>query len=171
MGVFYAREDHLGLLRRCGIQLLDLAPVSAFWGLSSGMVSALGGPPAVARGLFAVLAWGYLAVLKVSPLRTLGYRVCDAKLVDLHGQRASLWRATLRFLLLAINPATFIIDVLWLTGEPNRQTLRDKLAGTYVVRSRAVPIGASRIRYPTYFVSGLSVVLPEVPREAEGEPP
>jgi hypothetical protein len=82
-------------------------------------------------------------------------------LVDLQGNRVSLWRSTCRFLFLFFHLGN-CIDLVLLSHDRNRQTLRDKLTGTYVVRRGARPLGYGPIGYPTYFVAGFSFVFSEV---------
>ena len=59
--------------------------------------------------------------------------------MNLQGKPVALWRSSLRFLLLTLTPATFLFDLMWLADDPNRQTLRDRIAETYVVRSLLLP--------------------------------
>ena len=59
------------------------------------------------------------------------------KIISIVGKRLSIWQMTLRFLILFFGPLNFFVDILWLTGEQNKQTLRDKMFGTYVVKRRA----------------------------------
>jgi uncharacterized RDD family membrane protein YckC len=164
LGVYYHSEDHASLLRRLAIELVDLAVV----GLGFFVIQAFSGwlepLSALSRALMLGFAWAYLAVLKVTSVSTLGYRLLDAKLVNLQGNPVALWRSSLRFFLLALTPATILFDLLWLADDPNRQTLRDKIAETYVVRSRALPAGSAPLRFSMYFIGGLSLLLPYVPR-------
>lgn len=162
-GVYYATEDMAGLGRRVFVLAVDVGlvflvsvPVVGI-GLEAGLT-----PLAVNAAVF-LLAWSYLAGLKVTKLPTLGYRLARVQLVDLQGNRVSLWRSTCRFLFLFLTLGN-CVDLLLLSHDRNRQTLRDKLLGTYVVRRGAVPIGSGPISYPTYFVGGLSFVFSEVAR-------
>jgi len=54
-------------------------------------------------------------------------------------------KMTFRFALLAIGPFELLTDLLWLTGEETKQTLRDKFVGTYVVKKTAIPIGEAKL--------------------------
>jgi hypothetical protein len=53
----------------------------------------------------------------------------------------------LRFFLLFLGPLILFVDILWLTGEENRQTLRDKMFATYVIKRQAQPEGTGKILY------------------------
>ena len=95
---------------------------------------------------------------------TLGYRLAGVKLVNLQGEPAGLFRSTCRFLFLFVGPINFLFDLLWLTSDANKQTLRDKFSRTYVVDRNAVPTGHGPIVYTQYFIATLSFVFPEVKR-------
>ncbi len=96
--------------------------------------------------LFFFITYLYLSILKPSKYRTIGYMATDVKIVDLHGNKPS-WNTMLtRFFLLGFSPFAFIIDILWLTGDHTKQTLRDKYVGTYVVNNMSVPQGSAPLK-------------------------
>jgi len=51
-----------------------------------------------------------------------------------------------------------------IVDEPQRQTLRDKWAGTFVVRRKAKPVGTAPIQYERIGFGGLFLIFPEVDR-------
>jgi hypothetical protein len=55
-----------------------------------------------------------------------------------------------------------LVDFYWLTGDDHQQTLRDKFAGTLVVRKDAVPAGEGPIRLNRNHFLGQSFVFYEV---------
>jgi hypothetical protein len=57
-----------------------------------------------------------------------------------------------------------LIDFFWITGDDDRQTLRDKLAQTYVIRAGAQPAGRGPIVYEVYHMLAWTLYLPEVRR-------
>jgi uncharacterized RDD family membrane protein YckC len=162
--VYYSAQDLAGFARRSAALTVDLLIVFFACGGVVALGPDVGLPQSAANAIAFGLAWIYLAGLKSRPARTIGYRVTGLELVDLYGKRASLWLSTCRFLFLFGGPLNFAFDLIWLTNDPNRQTMRDKLCGTYVVRRGAQPTGTGVIRYPTYFVATMSLVLPEVVR-------
>lgn len=165
-GVYYDLSDLAGFARRMLIAAVDLGLVLVTCAPIVALGPEIGIPQRLANLLAFCLAWAYLAGLKAIPLGTLGYRWAGVQLVTLQGKPSGLGRATSRFLFLFLGPVTVLIDLLWLTNDANRQALRDKLAGTYVVRRGATPAGRGLITYPTYFVAYLSFIFPEVSREA-----
>ena len=104
-----------------------------------------------------------------SSIGTLGFILTGVKVVNLKGERPSFVRMSFRLFLWVLGPFHPVIDLLWLTGDPDRQTLRDKLAGTYVVRKDAVPCGQGTVRLAHYFLFGLSILFPEVQKRRSAE--
>lgn len=163
-GVFYSLSDLAGFWRRSVVLAVDLGIVFVVCGLVMRLVPQAGVPQRFANfGAFGI-AWAYLAGLKAGPAGTLGYRLARVRLVTLQGKPAGLGRSTCRFLFLFGGPLNFVFDLLWLTTDANRQTLRDKLSGTYVVRRGASPAGSGVITYSTYFIATMSFLLAEVTR-------
>jgi len=169
-GVFYSLSDLAGLGRRSLVLVIDLGIVFAVCGVVVTLVPDVGIPQRLANVVAFAIAWAYLAGLKAGPAGTLGYRLARVQLVTIEGKPAGLGRSTCRFLFLFGGPLNFVFDLLWLTTDANRQTLRDKLSGTYVVRRGAVPAGNGVIRYSTYFIATMSFLLAEVSRKNEGHP-
>lgn len=95
-----------------------------------------------------------------------GYRLGRVKIVGLDGQAPSskslIWRALfgligllyflhlfelfnyMRALFGVLAPLSYL-DLIWLLNDTHRQALRDKFAGTYVVKKDAQPAGKGRI--------------------------
>ena len=167
-GVFYESRDCAGIVRRLFILAVDFTVVVALvWLLFVAAVFS----ETLARFFVPVcggVCYGYLAGLKATRLGTLGYRLAGVRLVDLQGRQAALWRSTFRLGFLVFGPLNLLFDILWLGGDPNRQSVRDKFAGTYVVRRRATPAGRGRIDYKTYYMMSYNLVFPEVVRECDG---
>jgi hypothetical protein len=55
-----------------------------------------------------------------------------------------------------------LVDLLWLTGDANRQAVRDQFAGTYVIRLDAAPAGTGSIRIRPYMFWGMTFFFREV---------
>ena len=117
--------------------------------------------------LSCALVWfGYFVLLKGSRFRTLGYVIAAAQIVSLKGERPSILSLTGRLLFALAGPLNFFLDILWLTGDGDRQALRDKFAGTYVVRRHSRPAGVGTIVLRTYMFSGMTFLFKEVRRAA-----
>jgi uncharacterized RDD family membrane protein YckC len=167
-GVYYAFTDYAGLIRRLLIDLVDflvaVAVIAALLTSTSFLAPQLLDVPGFALGIIAAVWLGYFVFLKASPYRTLGYVMAGARIVNYRGERPGIPRLFGRLLFVVAGPMNFLFDALWLTGDQNRQALRDKFACTYVVRQRAVPAGLGRVRYRTYTFWGMTFMFREVER-------
>ncbi len=169
-GVYYAAADYIGLATRFTIIFIDLtilAAITIFVFILCMVISPeLDVNTLIIKGripLFLML-YSYLALIKRTQYGTVGYRVFRAKVVDLRGRQPSIWQMTLRFLLAALGPLDFILDTFWLGGDENKQTFRDKLAATYVVKRVATPKGEGRIELTPYDILGWGLLFREVKR-------
>ncbi|HXX35771.1 MAG TPA: RDD family protein [Thermodesulfobacteriota bacterium] len=180
-GVYYGTNDYGSLPRRCAAIAIDLIVLVMLWFLIAWIWSFFADLPGLDRMakytwlsiafvspsyfwccLFA--SYIYMTVVKASRLRSVGYRVTDLKVVNLKGVRPSVFQMTWRFILLVFGPIDLIADLIWLGGDDNRQTIRDKIAATYVIRSHAAPMGAGVIVRRKYFLLGWSFIFQEVSR-------
>lgn len=167
-GVYYNTCDYAGILRRLFSEVVDLvaliilAILLFILGLCSDWIAEAFIP------LFLLLCYAYLAILKATRWGTLGYILAGVRLVNLQGQQASIWRSSFRLGLLLLGPIYFLFDFLWVGNDPNRQSIRDKFAGTCVVRRKATPAGRGPIHYMTYYVMAYTLVFPEVIRKDAG---
>jgi len=172
--VRFAERDYAGLFRRIIIAGVDLAAVLVIWGAALGAVWYVWflarpqseHPPASTLWLLPLTAYLYLTVVKRSRLGSLGLLVTGTRIVDVEGQRPSLLRMTARLFWLLPLPLGLLLDLGWLLEEPAKQTLRDKWAGTFVVRRRAKPIGRARVTYHRICLVGIQLIVPELDRTA-----
>jgi uncharacterized RDD family membrane protein YckC len=176
-GVYYARRDYAGFWRRLLVDAVDgsvvLVLVTLITVVSSLMIP--NGFAAMPHVLFwsgLAVVFSYLVVLKRSPWRTLGYRLGGVRIVNLQGEQPSLAAMTLRAMFMFFGPLNVLIDALWLTGDKDRQSLRDKYARTYVIRKRAEAAGHGAIGFATYTLLGNGFLFAEVgePRAAGDSP-
>jgi uncharacterized RDD family membrane protein YckC len=163
-GVYYARHDYAGLARRMVIIVIDFGVIvlAGITILVSWAVFLPHGPDVVPALLWVVYGYLYLTLLRGSQLRTLGYVLTGAKLVNLKGATPSFFWMNMRLFSWFMGPYTPLVDLLLCWGDEHRQMLRDKLAGTYVVRKAAVPVGTGPIGATTLFLCGSAFVYPEV---------
>jgi len=167
-GVYYAPDDYVGIMRRMlvyvvdGFVLLCLLIVFVF-------VSADRLGDWVLLGCL-LITWGYVVVLKPSKLRTVGYRVADCRIVNLQGERPSVLRMTFRSLLWIIGPFNLLLDLFWCATDDDRQTLRDRFAGTCVIRNGAQPVGTGEVHLTRFNALGYALAYPAVIHRREGQP-
>jgi uncharacterized RDD family membrane protein YckC len=171
LGVYFFAEDYANLPRRMAILAIDfciLLVIFVFLVMFSVLANAfaeesgirLSGWPFVI--MFVATCWSYLAVLEGTSVGTLGFLVTGVKIVDLHGRRPSVLRMTFRLLLWALGPFNFVYDLVWLAGDAHKQSLRDKIAGTFVVRYEAIPAGQAPIKLARLMFMGWTFTFYEV---------
>ena len=142
-GVYYSFESYASFGERVGAWIVDLlfllgltgGYLLIFWFSSDRSAWGL----AIVFWLFIITCFMVLAVLKRTDISTPGFWIFGIKIVDLQGRKPSLLKMIFRCLLLA--PFNLFTDLMWLTSEKSRQTLRDKVAGTYVIKRSATPLG------------------------------
>lgn len=164
LGVFYAVHDYAGILRRLAIVVVDFVILVLAYFLMAVVAAFSDFVNQHMLVLYLALCYLYLVVLKTTRWGTVGYLVTGVRLVDLRGNQLRLWRATFRFLFFVFGPLNVLFDIIWLGGDPHRQSIRDKFAGTYVIRKRAAPAGQGAIRHMIYFMFGSTFMFQEVER-------
>jgi uncharacterized RDD family membrane protein YckC len=168
LGVYFSQNDYASLLLRfliIGIDAAVLLAISIIIGLilypiNRGFDTLIGHTITV----MIPISYLYLAIYKRTDQSTLGYRFLGVKIINLEGKRPSIWQMTLRFLILFFGPFNFFVDILWLTGEENKQTLRDKMFGTYVIKRQAQVKGTGKIIYYQQMFLGWNWMFREVER-------
>ncbi len=166
-GVYFKKEDYIGLWKRLLILTVDSCVIMVVMWATDTLWDLLPYDPVV----FMVLEWGfpifvllYLTAIKASKIRTLGYRLVGAKVLNFKGERPSFFRMTLRLFLWVLGPINVVIDFIWVGIDQDRQSLRDRFAGTCLVKANAIPIGEAPIHLSYYQAFGLSLMLPTVCR-------
>ncbi len=169
----FDRRDYAGPLTRVAILCIDLIALvllgflvicatAAYWVIRSDESDV---PPQLAwRAMWIILtvAYLYLTVLQRSRIRTLGYILTGVRIVGIRGGKPSLLQMTVRLIPLLPVPWSLLFDLGWIVDEPHKQTLRDKWAGTFVVRHKAVPIGTAPVRYKRIGFCGIFLIFPEI---------
>jgi len=161
-GVYYRREDYAGVWRRLLIEGIDFSVAFLVsFGLTIPLLVILAPAndpeQAIADNLqwAVVIVWppvwfAYLVILKRTRFRTLGYLIGRARIVNLQGKMPGIGPLIIRLAFATIGPINVIIDLFWITGDDDRQALRDKFAGTYVIKKDAQPAGRGTIAYRSY---------------------
>lgn len=163
-GLYFSVGDYAGLLRRLVIVVLDCATLlGSYFAFGTLLLAFSLVNPAQLLALFWISVWLYLAVLKPS-IGTVGYWVTGCRILTLRGTRPSVPRMTFRLLLCLLSPFTPILDLLWASIDDQRQTLRDRFAGTCVVRRRAAPQGWGEVHLSHYHALGYNLMYATVRR-------
>lgn len=170
-GIYFSQESYPGFIRRLIAMVTDGA-ILMFVGIAIWIFLALlfyvlesdRSPEALHFAIWLTIAWVYMTVIKRSRLRTIGYRLSGLRIIDIRGSRPSLTRMTLRLLMWTYGPFNFMLDLIWLGADSERQTLRDCYCGTYVVRATAQPEGSAPMHLTRYFAGGIAPSYPRVVR-------
>ncbi len=165
-GVYYANKDYASLTKRLIIAAIDIPILGICWVVMVVIWAMLTGEmedlPLYFVYIWFGVAYFYLALLRVINLPTLGNLITRTKVVDLKGNTPSFFQMTLRFLMLTLGPLNFLLDLFWLGGDAYKQALRDKFAGTYVIKKDAQPLGRGVQQVVPYQFFGFSFLFREV---------
>ena len=174
----YRREDYVGAVRHLVIFAVDLLVILlVIFPLSlvpAVLVHTLSAEFDSYAGLITLfLAWLYLAVLKPSRMRSVGYWMTGTRIVTINGGKPSPGLMTLRLFATVLwfigwPVGFFFFDLLWATVDEERQTLRDLFSGTRLIRHNAKPIGRGQIVYSFYTACGLTLRYPSIRKIASG---
>jgi len=140
-GVYFRRDDYAGFWRRVLIDSVDLVVIGIVC-ITSSVVGWMVFPSAaLILAIWGTEMFSYFVLLKRSTIRTVGYRLGGVRIVGQDGERPGISSLTLRLSFGVLSPFNWLMDLIWLSADPHRQALRDKLAGTYVVKTDALPCG------------------------------
>lgn len=167
-GVYFRREDYAGFWLRLLIDVIDVVvagalcsalviPPIAIWAISPSKIGI-----DLILATCTVVAFCYFVVLKRSKAGTVGYRIGGVRIVGLDGHTAGWLALTYRLLFAALGPLNWLLDLIWLSGEPHRQTLRDKFAQTYIIKKTAEPVGTGKVVYRYYEIFGYNFIFREI---------
>src|SRR5215471_3024981 len=148
-GVYFRREDYAQFWVRVLVDVIDLVAFGSICAALTIPVVMIFPPTKSTVNLIlltcVVVAFSYFVVLKRSRFRTLGYRLGRVKIVGLDGRAPSYPALILRLMFGVLGPLNWLLDLAWLSGDSNRQALRDKFANTYVVKRNAQAAGEGRV--------------------------
>jgi hypothetical protein len=65
-------------------------------------------------------------------------------------------------LFMVLGPINYLLDLVWMSNEAQRQALRDKFADTYVVKKRATPVGSGELIHGYYEILCYNFLFREV---------
>jgi uncharacterized RDD family membrane protein YckC len=169
-GVYFDREDYAGFWLRVLIDIIDVTVMMVVSvGCSLLIVTVVSTSQQEATALciiWAGLWFLYFVLLKRSDFGTLGYKLCKVRIVNMRGKCPSIPALTLRLMFAVFGPLNILIDLIWLSGDDNRQALRDKFAQTYVIKRGASPVGVGKVMYGVFDVWGWHLVFREVKRDS-----
>jgi len=165
---YYSAEDCAGLMLRITAVTVDLVVLLfllipfAFALEVLGVIPPEGPLPRWFIGANFSIAYLYLTALKRSRIRTPGYWVTGLRIVNLKGRPPSMFVMTLRMLWWILGPINPLMDMFFISNNDQRQTIRDKMMGTYVVRRNAKPAGYGHRTMGSFSFMGFMFLFPTV---------
>ncbi len=167
--VYYRRADYAGFWRRLASEAIDLTLILALFG-GVFALSYAGLPlPSWWPLICLALVYLYLTVAKRSRFRTVGYIATGIRIVNLKGTPPSLFMISLRLFWWVLGPLNSLIDLIYMTGDLDRQAIRDKMMQTYVIKRGAEPLGRGHRRSIYMDFMGLNLIVWEVVRPGESD--
>jgi uncharacterized RDD family membrane protein YckC len=165
-GIYFRREDYASFPIRVFVDVVDLIVFAVFC-VAVAAVLAVGLPGGKSTFNLMFLTWlaaalFYFVVLKRSAFGTLGYRWGKVRVVGLDGRVPGYWSLILRLLFGMLGPLNWVLDLIWLTSDANRQSLRDKFANTYVIKANAQFAGEGPLVFRYYSICGCTWLFREV---------
>lgn len=168
-GVFYAASDYIGFWPRLLILIVDsivlLIGIAILGTVIASLIPAL--PPPILSIVLVLFIWWYEVPLKRSNYRTVAYRLMGCKIVNLRGERSSLFLLTLRTMMWGMGPFNLLFDLLWCGLDDDRQTLRDRFSSCCLVKVNAEPIGSGHVQLTRFFAGGFALMYPRVVHRKE----
>lgn len=164
--MYFRREDYAPFWLRVLVDVIDVLTFGAL--CSALMIPVLVIAPFsritvnLILLMLVVIAFFYFVIVKRSRFRTLGYRVGRVRIVALDGQTPGYAALTLRMMFGMLGPLNWLLDLIWLSNDTNRQALRDKFANTYVVKVNAQAAGIGRIVFRHYDILSYNCLFREV---------
>jgi uncharacterized RDD family membrane protein YckC len=131
-GVYFARRDYAGFPRRLFIIIVDglvILVVGFVIQLIWTLVRSDDTSP-ITGLIWLGFIYAYLTILRGTRLRTVGYILTGVRIVNLKGERPSLFRMNVRLAFWLLGPMNPILDLVCFWTDDNRQMLRDRVAGT-----------------------------------------
>ena len=163
-GVYFAPEDYVGFLSRIVIWVLDIIAIifllMGFIVLGENFSSY----SELLIWTYCFIVWFYLTDIKASKIGTLGFWLTGSKIITLKGERPSFIRMTFRLLLWCFGPINLIYDLFWSGIDDDKQTLRDRFAGTMVIKKKSEPLDTAPIHLMYFNAFGLTLMYPRVMR-------
>jgi len=162
-GVYFAPDEYVGLGPRLVVFVVDSIVIFVLLWLVAFVWFILVGEYTFTFVLIAAgVVWIYVAPIKRSSFRTLGYHWMGCRLVTLQGGVPSLAMLTFRSLLWMIGPFNSVFDFIWCGVDEDRQTLRDRYSGMCLVRQGAKPLGKGEVHLAYFDAFGYNLMYARV---------
>ncbi len=136
----YVRTQYGGYWKRGIANLIDcllLGLIFAIVSFSSNILTVV---------VESVIFLAYMIGLKFAFGATLGYRLLGMQLVSINGAKPTVKQIAIRLIAAFFSALAFGLGYLWIALDKNKQAWHDKIAGIYVIRPKATPVGTTEVR-------------------------
>ncbi len=136
----YVRTQHGGYWKRGIANLIDcllLGLIFAIVSFSSNILTVV---------VESVIFLTYMIGLKFAFGATLGYRLLGMQIVSINGAKLTVKQIAIRLIAAFFSALALGLGYLWIALDKNKQAWHDKIAGTYVIRPKATPVGTTEVR-------------------------
>ena len=136
----YIRTQYGGYWKRGIANLIDcllLGLIFAIVSFSSNILTAV---------VELVIFLAYMIGLKFAFGATLGYRLLGMQIVSINGAKPTVKQIAIRLIAAFFSALALGLGYLWIALDKNKQAWHDKIAGTYVIRPKATPVGTTEVR-------------------------
>ena len=142
----YNKKDYGGFWRRIFAELIDGILLVLLFPVFLKIFERLSGKWELLIYLFyytvIILFLLYLSVFKITMNAIIGYYFLRIKIVSISGLDVTFKQIIMRLISSVISALTFGLCFIWVLFDKNRQAWHDKIAGTYVIKSKSEPIRA-----------------------------
>ncbi len=144
--VTYRRQDYCGFWRRFAANSLDGIILGIIFRAINEILRAIASLSGTAYPGFSewmlctIIFWTYTIWFKGYRGATPGYYILGIKLISINGTHVSVKQILIRIISSFFSAIPFGLGYIWITIDADRQAWHDKIAGTYVIRSGAIPV-------------------------------
>jgi uncharacterized RDD family membrane protein YckC len=105
-------------------------------GIVSGIIQAIFGQGAVASVLGIIIGLAYVVYFWTTSGATPGKMAMGLRVVSTDGSPLTVGKAVIRYVGYFVSGIVILIGFIWIAFDANKQGWHDKIAGTYVIKTR-----------------------------------
>jgi len=149
--VTYRRQDYCGFWRRFAANSIDGIILGIIYRALNEILHAIASLSGTSYLGFSewmlctIMFWAYMIWLKGYRGATPGYYVLGIRIISINGTHVSVKQILIRIISSFFSAIPFGLGYIWITIDVDRQAWHDKIAGTYVIRSGAMPVRVTNL--------------------------
>ena len=144
--VIYNRQDYCGFWRRFTANFLDGLVLGMVYNVVNKILHVIASLSGTAYPGFSewmlctIIFWAYTIWFKGYRGATPGYYTLGIRIISINGTHVSIKQILIRIISSFFSAIPFGLGYIWITIDADRQAWHDKIAGTYVIKSGAMPV-------------------------------